>query len=111
METHYTVLGVHKGSAPEEIHCVYRKLASEYHPDKTQNDKEKTLVMVEVNVAYKCIGDVVRKLAYDAYLCAVGTACSACGGSGFRLKKRSFSDAGEKGICQNCAGCGCIFKN
>lgn len=30
----YTVLGIDRQAAPEEIHQAYKKLAAQYHPDK-----------------------------------------------------------------------------
>ena len=36
----YEVLGVARGASEDEMRTAYRKLAHQYHPDKTGGDKE-----------------------------------------------------------------------
>ena len=36
----YDVLGVHKGAPKDEIKRAYRKLAIQYHPDRTPGDHD-----------------------------------------------------------------------
>ena len=38
MKDYYKTLGVEKGASKDEIKTAFRKLAHQYHPDKTKND-------------------------------------------------------------------------
>jgi hypothetical protein len=56
----YAILGVHQGASSEEIKAAYRRLASQYHPDKVQHLGEdfKRLAEVkfkEIQWAYEAI--------------------------------------------------------
>ena len=65
MKDLYKTLGVAEDSDDAAIKKAYRKLAKEYHPDVTGNDKKKTERFKEINEAYAVIGDSQKRKEYD----------------------------------------------
>ena len=57
MKDLYKMLGVAENADEATIKKAYRKLAKEYHPDVTGNDKKKTERFKEINEAYGVLGD------------------------------------------------------
>jgi len=52
----FEVLGVSPSAPKAEIHQAYRKLASEWHPDKHAKDgKDTKKIMGKISVAYEAI--------------------------------------------------------
>ncbi|MEI8356666.1 MAG: J domain-containing protein [Deltaproteobacteria bacterium] len=64
---YYQVLGLKKGSSPEEIKRSYRKHAVKYHPDKNQGNKEAEEKFKEINEAYAVLSDPQKKAQYDQF--------------------------------------------
>ncbi len=64
MKDYYNVLGVTKTASPEEIKKAYRKLAHQYHPDKTGGDEKK---FKEINEAYQVLSDKAKRAQYDRF--------------------------------------------
>ena len=62
MKDPYKSLGVNKNSTEGEIKKAYRKLAKEYHPDKSSGNEEK---FKEVADAYETLSDPKKKSQYD----------------------------------------------
>ncbi len=62
---YYTVLGVSQSAAPEEVKSAYRKLAFEYHPDRTGGDPESADRMKAVNEAYAVLSNPDKRREYD----------------------------------------------
>jgi molecular chaperone DnaJ len=62
---HYEVLGVHRDAAPEEIKSAYKRLASQYHPDRNQNDPTAHERFKEINLAYQVLSDENRRSLYN----------------------------------------------
>ncbi|MDU5695697.1 MAG: molecular chaperone DnaJ [Haemophilus parainfluenzae] len=54
---YYDVLGVE----------AYKKLAMQYHPDRTKGDKAKEEKFKEIQEAYEILGDKEKRAAYDQY--------------------------------------------
>jgi DnaJ-class molecular chaperone len=65
MKDLYKTLGVAESADETAIKKAYRKLAKEYHPDVTGNDKKKTERFKEINEAYAVLGDVQKRKEYD----------------------------------------------
>ena len=65
MADHYKTLGISKNATPEEIKKAYRKLAVQYHPDKTGNDPALEVKFKELNEAYEILSDIKKREKYD----------------------------------------------
>ena len=64
---HYEVLGVDKGSSPEEIKSAFKKLAAQHHPDRNQDDPKASIRFKELNASYQVLGDPQRRAMYDRF--------------------------------------------
>ncbi|NNE75679.1 MAG: DnaJ domain-containing protein, partial [Pricia sp.] len=49
---YYSILGVDRNASQKEIKKAYRKLATQYHPDKTKGDAASEEKFKEVSEAY-----------------------------------------------------------
>ena len=72
MKDYYSILGVSRDASQEEIKKAFRRLARKYHPDLNQGDKSAEEKFKEINEAYACLGDPVRRANYDRYGTAEG---------------------------------------
>lgn len=61
---YYKILGVSKNASADEIKKAYRKLAHQYHPDKSHGDEAK---FKEVNEAYQVLSDKEKRAQYDQF--------------------------------------------
>ncbi len=59
---YYTVLGVKKAASQDDIKKAYRKLAHQFHPDKTGGDDVR---FKQINEAYYVLSDPNRRSKYD----------------------------------------------
>jgi DnaJ-class molecular chaperone len=65
-EDPYTVLGVPRNAADEEIRRTYRKLAKELHPDLNPSNRASAEERFKrVSAAYDIIGDPTKRRQYD----------------------------------------------
>jgi molecular chaperone DnaJ len=64
---YYEVLGVERNASEEEIKKSYRKLAMQYHPDRSPDDKEAEERFKEAAEAYEVLSDLQKKDVYDRY--------------------------------------------
>lgn len=64
MSDYYLTLGVSKSATKDDIKKAYRKLAHEYHPDKSGGDDKK---FKEINEAYQVLSDEKKRAEYDRY--------------------------------------------
>jgi curved DNA-binding protein len=64
---YYKVLGVPRTATPDEIKKAYRKLAMEYHPDKTRGNKAAEEKFKDVNEANEVLSDPEKRKKYDRF--------------------------------------------
>jgi molecular chaperone DnaJ len=64
---YYEVLGVAKGSSPDEIKKAYRKVAMQYHPDRNPGDKAAEEKFKEAAEAYEVLSDTDKRAQYDRF--------------------------------------------
>ncbi len=91
---YYTILGVNKNASEDDIKKAYRKLAHQYHPDKTGGDDKK---FKEINEAYQVLSDRNKRTQYDRF----GTADAAgfgAGAGGFNGAPQGFEGFGFEGF-------------
>ncbi len=79
----YNILGVPKNASTEDIKKAFKRKAMEYHPDKTQGDKEKEDTFKYINEAYSILSDPEKKGLYDAGLYEFGSTGVPNPGAGF----------------------------
>ena len=63
-KNYYDILGVNKGASDDEIKKAYRKLAHQYHPDKSGGNEAK---FKEINEAYQVLSDKSKRSQYDQF--------------------------------------------
>jgi len=64
MKDLHKILGVSEDADADAIKKAYRKLAKQFHPDVTGNDKKKTERFKEINEAYDVLSDKEKRAAY-----------------------------------------------
>ena len=73
---YYEVLGVAKGAPADEIKKSYRKIAMQFHPDRTPGNKEAEEKFKEAAEAYDVLSTPDKRAQYDRF----GHAASGGGG-------------------------------
>ena len=87
---YYQILGVSKTASEDEIKKAFRKLAHQYHPDKSGGDEAK---FKEINEAYGVLSDKTKRAQYDRFGSA-GTAGAGYGAGGFNPQDFGFDFSG-----------------
>jgi molecular chaperone DnaJ len=64
---YYEILGVGKTASAEEIKKAYRKVAMQYHPDRTPGDKTTEEKFKEAAEAYEVLSDTDKRAQYDRF--------------------------------------------
>jgi molecular chaperone DnaJ len=90
MRDYYEILGVAKDADADAIKRSYRKLALQYHPDKSGGDKASEDSFREATEAYEVLRDPQKRAAYDRYGHA---GVRGSGGMGGGYGGFNFSDA------------------
>jgi len=65
---YYKILGVKENATEREIKETYKKLVTEYHPDKYRDNPLQSLAeekLREINEAYEILGNPEKRKAYD----------------------------------------------
>jgi curved DNA-binding protein CbpA len=65
LKDYFAILGVKPSADNSEIKQAYRKLAMNYHPDKHQQDPEKTILYDQIREAYETLTEPAKR---DEYL-------------------------------------------
>lgn len=63
---YYVVLNVQPQALPEEIKTSYRKLALQYHPDRTGGDVRAEALFKEINEAYGVLSNLQKREEYNS---------------------------------------------
>jgi DnaJ-class molecular chaperone len=63
---YYEVLEVNRNSTQQNIKEVYRKLAFQYHPDRSKGNPSDVEKMKEINEAYAVLSDPRKRKDYDS---------------------------------------------
>ncbi len=64
---YYSVLGVSRSAAAEDIKKAYRKCALAHHPDRNPGDKKAEEKFKEATEAYQVLADPKKRQIYDEY--------------------------------------------
>lgn len=64
---YYSILGVTRTAAADEIKKAYRKLAMQFHPDRNPGDRQAEEKFKEATEAYEVLGDQEKRQIYDRY--------------------------------------------
>jgi len=80
---YYNILGVNKSSSSEEIKKAFRKLAHQYHPDKTKGDNTAAQKFKDASEAYSVLSDDKKRAEYDTYGQTFAGGAGPSQGSGF----------------------------
>jgi DnaJ-class molecular chaperone len=64
MRNPYDILGVPRSAGEAEIKKAFRKLAKQYHPDRSKDPKAKDKFN-EANAAYEILGDAQKRAQFD----------------------------------------------
>ena len=67
MKDYYKTLGIDKSASKEDIKKAFRKLAHEFHPDKTKNDPASSQKFKEASEAYSVLSDDAKRKQYDMF--------------------------------------------
>jgi curved DNA-binding protein CbpA len=69
--TYYDVLRVDRRAGPGDVRAAYRRLASQYHPDRAPDSNQAHRLMAELNAAYAVLSDPRERARYDSRLDSV----------------------------------------
>ncbi len=99
----YTILGVARNASGEDIKKAYRKLAHQFHPDKSGGDEAK---FKELNEAYQVLSDPKKRANFDNFGFAYNDGGFQGGQGGANYDANNFWDifGGSRGGYQQTGG-------
>lgn len=86
----YEILGVSKGASADEIKKAYRKLALQYHPDRSKEKGDEDRFK-EIGEAYSVLKDAAKRAEYDKLRDAIAAGYGRVPG-GFRVEDFGFGE-------------------
>ncbi len=89
---YYDVLGVPRDASDADIRKAYRRLAMQYHPDRTEGDKAAEERFKEGTEAYEVLRDPEKRAQYDRFGMA-GLRGGGAPGGGFGFSHFDLSEA------------------
>ncbi len=102
---YYKILGVDKSATKDEIKKAYRKLAKEYHPDKTKGDRTLEEKFKAVSEAYQVLSNDENRKKYDELGANWKQAQQQPGGdAGFDYSQFYGQSGGQRGSHQSYQG-------
>ena len=105
---YYKTLGVEKSASQEDIKKAFRKMAHQYHPDKTKNDPAASQKFKEASEAYSVLSDESKRKQYDTFGSA-GVGAGSPGGAGQGAYGSGFGGFDFSGFQQGANGQGFEF--
>ncbi|MCL5264048.1 MAG: molecular chaperone DnaJ [Chloroflexi bacterium] len=63
---YYEVLGIDRGASEDEVRKAFRRLARQYHPDVSKDDRAEERFK-EINEAYEVLSDSQKRRMYDQF--------------------------------------------
>lgn len=91
MKDYYQVLGIPRNASQEEVKKAYRRLAHQFHPDKSAGNEEK---FKEVNEAYQVLSNEQKRAQYDRFGSS-GFGNTGSGNAGFEWDFSNFAQGFE----------------
>ncbi len=73
MRDYYQILGISRDADSTEVRFAFRQLSLDLHPDRTQDDPERTEEYKHVMEAYEVLSNEEVRTAYDDALVGRGT--------------------------------------
>lgn len=114
MKSHYLTLGCDRAASTEELRTAWKRLASQWHPDKfpnaTPEDAKKFAdYFAGLSEAWEALSDTKRRREYDAQLDLLTRQCVECQGAG-RIYERRGLGPRKHTTCRACQGAGRVER-
>src|ERR671930_2692583 len=87
----YALLGVTKSASADEIKKAYRKLAMQYHPDRSPG-KESEDKFKDIGEAYAVLSDKEKRAEYDKLRDAIASGYGPFGGGRVHVQDFGFGE-------------------